>query len=89
VRKDRIANFNSAGRKMSEEFRWLSVGRPAPFAWAAQDLNPQGAIGNATLANAEKGKSLIDFGAHAFCELLEDVNRFDLKRLANRPVMPG
>ena len=85
VRKDRIANFASAGRKMAQEFRWLSAGRPAPFAWAAQDLNPQGAVGDATLASAEKGQTLIEFGAHAFCELLEDVDRFDLKRLANRP----
>lgn len=89
VRKDRIANFSSAARAMTEEFRWLSAGRPAPFAWAAQDLNPQGAIGDATLATAEKGKSLIEFGASAFCELLEDINRFDLTRLANRPIPSG
>lgn len=85
VRKDKIADFASAGRTMTQEFRWLSAGRPAPFAWAAQDLNPQGAVGDATLAAAEKGHALIEFGARAFCELLDDVNRFDLKRLANRP----
>lgn len=90
VRKDRIANFASAGRKMAQEFRWLSAGRPAPFAWAAQDLNPVGAVGDATLATAEKGKALIEFGGQAFCELLADVGRFDLARLANRPIiMPG
>jgi creatinine amidohydrolase len=85
VKADRIANFESAEQKMTKEFRWLSAGRPAPFAWAAQDLNPLGVVGDATLANAEKGKALLDHGARAFAELLEDVHKFDLARLANRP----
>lgn len=89
VRKDRIANFDSTARGMAEEFRWLSASRPAPFAWATQDLNPHGAAGDATLATAEKGKALIEFGARAFCELLNDMNRFDLARLANRPIPPA
>ena len=71
---------------MEQEFRWLSAGRPAPFAWAAQDLNPLGAVGDATLATGDKGRALIEFGAKAFCELLTDVDRFDLARLANRPL---
>ena len=85
VRANRIANFESAETNMVKEFRWLSAGRPAPFAWAAQDLNPQGAVGDATMASAEKGNALLDYGARAFVELLDDVRRFDLSRLANRP----
>lgn len=88
VRKHRIANFESAERQMTKEFRWLSGGRPAPFAWAAQDLNPEGAIGDATLATADKGHALIDHGSRAFVELLADVKKFDLARLANRPKLP-
>jgi creatinine amidohydrolase len=87
VAQDQIANFESAEVQMTKEFRWLSAGRPAPFAWATQDLNPEGAIGDATLATAEKGKVLIDHGARAFIELLTDVDKFDLKRLANQPVL--
>ncbi len=86
VKKDQIANFASAEREMSKEFRWLSAGRPAPFAWAAQDLNPQGAVGDATLATADKGNALIDYGSHSFCELLADVAQFDLKWLSNRAI---
>jgi creatinine amidohydrolase len=85
VRKDRLANFESAEKQMTEEFRWLSAGRPAPFAWAAQDLNPLGVVGDATMATAEKGHVLLDYGARAFVELLQDVRKFDLARLANRP----
>lgn len=89
VRKDRIAHFESAERKMTQDFRWLSASRPAPFAWAAQDLNPAGVVGDATLASAEKGRALIDHGAHAFVELLADVAKFDLGRLANQPITAG
>lgn len=85
VRKEGIANFESAEKKMTTEFRWLSAGRPAPFAWAMQDLNPAGAVGDATQATAEKGRLLIDHGARAFIELLTDVRKFDLSRLANPP----
>jgi creatinine amidohydrolase len=88
VRKERIANFESAERKMTTEFRWLSAGRPAPFAWAAQDLNPTGAVGDATMATADKGKALIEYGANAFVELLADIQKFDLARLANQPQAP-
>jgi len=86
VRQDRIAHFESAERQMTRDFRWLSASRPAPFAWAAQDLNPAGVVGDATLASAEKGRALIAHGARAFIELLADVAKFDLARLANRPI---
>lgn len=89
VKKSRIVNFESAERQMTKEFRWLSAGRPAPFAWAAQDLNPVGAVGDATLASAEKGNALLDHGARAFTELLDDVRKFDLARLGNRPEILG
>jgi creatinine amidohydrolase len=77
VRNDEIANFHSAGIAMEKQYRWLSVQRPAPFAWQAQDLHPSGAVGDATQASAEKGERLIEHGAKAFCELLADVDKFD------------
>lgn len=88
VREDRIANFESAEKQMTKDFRWLSAGRPAPFAWSAQDLNPTGAVGDATQATAEKGHALIDHGARAFTELLADMHTFDLAKLANQPAVP-
>ena len=85
VRRDAIADFRPSTIAMKNDFRWLSAQRPAAFAWQAQDLHPSGAAGNATLASAEKGERLIDQGARAFCQLLAEVDRFDLQRLANRP----
>jgi creatinine amidohydrolase len=82
---ENIADFRSAGIAMEKEFRWLSAHRPAPFAWQAQDLHPSGAVGDATMASAEKGEILLDHGARAFCELLADVDKFDPAVLTDRP----
>jgi creatinine amidohydrolase len=81
-----MADFRPASVAIEKDHRWLSTQRPAPFAWQAQDLHASGAIGDATKASAEKGERLIDHGARAFCELLEDVNNFDVNKL---PTAPG
>jgi creatinine amidohydrolase len=85
VRKEAIANFRSAAIAIAKNHRWLSTRRPAPFAWQTQDLHPSGAVGDATQASAAKGEHLIDSGARAFCELVEDLEKFDPKLLTNVP----
>jgi creatinine amidohydrolase len=85
VRSDAIADFPSAGAAMEGQYRRLSTQRPAPLAWQIQDLNASGAVGDATQASAEKGEQLIAHGAQAFCELLGDVDNFDVKTLTNGP----
>jgi creatinine amidohydrolase len=70
---------------MEKDYRWLSTQRPAAMAWQAQDLHPAGAVGDATEASAEKGEKLLDQGARAFCELLAEIDNFDVKRLAGEP----
>jgi creatinine amidohydrolase len=71
---------------MAGEFKWLGAYRPAGFAWMTQDLNPTGAVGNATLASATKGEAALDHGAKAFVELLAEIDRFDLARLREGPL---
>jgi creatinine amidohydrolase len=88
VKHEAIADFRPSTIDMRKQFRWLSAQRPAPFAWQTQDLHPSGAVGDATLATPEKGERLIDQGARAFCELLDDVDRFDLQLLSNRAPKP-
>jgi creatinine amidohydrolase len=51
-----------------------------------QDLNPSGVVGNARAGTLEKGSAALDYGAKAFVALLEDVQRFDLKRLREGPL---
>ena len=85
VDRDKVENFRPASIAMQKDYRWLSAHRPAPFAWQAQDLHQSGALGDATAASAEKGERLLDHGARAFCELLADVDKFDVTRLSDGP----
>jgi creatinine amidohydrolase len=85
VRRDAIADFTPRSIAMEKQYRWLSTQRPAPFAWQTQDLHPSGAVGNATLASPEKGEALLDHGARGFIELLEDVDKFDVRDFARNP----
>lgn len=78
VRHEAIADFKPSSLDLASQFKRLSTQRPAPFAWMAEDLHPSGAVGNATLATAAMGDAMLATGATAFCELLEDMARFDL-----------
>jgi creatinine amidohydrolase len=86
VRKELAKNFVPASAAMEREFKQLRAGEPVGFGWMSQDLNPSGAIGDATLATAAKGEATLAYGARAFVELLEDVARFDLARLTQGPL---
>ena len=86
VRMEKAPNAKPATVEMAQEFRWLGAYRPAGFAWLTQDLHQSGAVGDATLASAAKGEAALAGGAKAFVELLEEVDRFDLKRLREGPL---
>jgi len=85
VRMAAAPNAVPSSVAMEREFRWLHTYRPAGFGWMTQDLHPSGAVGDATLASAEKGEAAFAYGARAFVELLAEVDRFDLGRLAPGP----
>jgi creatinine amidohydrolase len=82
VRREHAGTFASASAGMEREFRQLRLDEPAGFGWMTQDLNPSGAVGDASLATAAKGEAALDHGARCFVELLTEVDRFDLERLA-------
>jgi creatinine amidohydrolase len=83
VRPERAERFASAAAGMEREFRQLRLDEPAGFGWMTQDLNPAGAVGNASAATVAKGEAALDHGARAFVELLAEVDRFDLARLGD------
>jgi creatinine amidohydrolase len=86
VRMDSAANAVAATVGMAEDFKWLSAFRPVGFGWMTQDLHGSGALGDATLATAAKGEAALRHGAQGLVELLGDVDRFDLSRLADGPL---
>lgn len=86
VRMDKAANAVPATIGMARDFKWLGAYRPAGFAWMTQDINPTGAVGDATPASAAKGEAALQQGAKAFVELLREIDRFDLARLHEGPL---
>ena len=81
VRMDMAQDFTSEQQRFLQEFKHLRGHGKAQFGWKAQDLNPTGALGNATLATAEKGRQSLDHASRGFIELLQDVASYDLDRL--------
>ncbi|MCE4225580.1 creatininase family protein [Methylobacterium sp. C25] len=78
VRREHVGNFEPRTVAMEREYRLLRAGRPAAFAWKAEDLHASGAIGHAALGTVEIGEALLDHGARRFVELLGEVSHFEL-----------
>ena len=74
--------FSSKGADMERDYKYLRPIGPHAFAWIAQDLNPDGALGDASAASAEKGRLTAEHQTDAFIAFLRDVARFPLAQLA-------
>jgi creatinine amidohydrolase len=86
VRMDRARHFANAEVDVAGHTPRLSfLGGGARLAWQTQDLNPQGACGNAAAGTAEKGRRVIDHVAARFVEVLHDVHRLRLATLDAAP----
>jgi creatinine amidohydrolase len=85
VRMDKTKNFVSSAVAMEKEFRHLTPAGTHSFGWIAQDLNPDGAVGNAAIATAEKGARTAEHQAEGFIALLRDMTAFNLSRLHAAP----
>lgn len=85
VRMDKARNFRSAQEKLVEGFKHLRAHGQQQFGWKAQDLNPDGAVGDASNATADKGRQSIDHAAAGFIDLLKDIHAFDMARLWQAP----
>jgi creatinine amidohydrolase len=82
VQMQRAKNFAPATLEIARTFKQLRPTGFTAFGWVAQDLHPDGVAGDATRATAEKGRATAAYRAERFIELLDDVARFDLSRLA-------
>lgn len=83
VKMQRAENFVPATARMREDFLYLRPTGPQAFGWMAGDVHPSGAMGDASRATREKGRATAEYQALAFLDLLRDVDRFDIARLAS------
>lgn len=84
VRMDKAQNFVSLSALMENEYRLLTPEGGVGFGWQTQDLNEQGACGDATLADVEKGKLLVEGAAAGLVELLGEIARYPLENIRLR-----
>ena len=84
VRMEEARDFPNRARELDERNAWLTSDRPVGFGWKSQDLNPEGVVGNASLANAEIGERLLEHAVEGLLALLDDLRRTPLCLLVDR-----
>ena len=82
VRGSQSAQAHSFGEELEERLRRVGPEGAASFSWLAGDLNPGGAVGDATLADADLGARLVSHYGTVLAEVIEDARAFPLDRLA-------
>ena len=75
VKMDRARNFRSRAIALDAENAVLRVEGATAIGWQTQDLNQAGACGDATRADAGRGKMLVERAARALADLVADVAR--------------
>jgi creatinine amidohydrolase len=83
VRNTAVKDFRPNSLDMVRDYKYLAPGRRIGFGWQIQDLNPAGAAGNASQADAERGRLLVDHAAAGLVALLQDIARFPLLSLGS------
>lgn len=73
VRRDALADFPTLGSTIAARGGLLGVEDPVGIGWMAQDLNAQGACGNAAAASAEKGALVLEHMAQALVRVLAEL----------------
>ena len=86
VKRSEAKDFDSAATRIDDASVRLSVTPPFGFGWMANDLNPEGAVGEAGKATPAKGEASLAFAAAEFIRLLRDVAAFDLAQLSSGPL---
>lgn len=74
-------NFQSAAQGLAQDNRHLGLTPAGRIGWQAQDLNPAGVCGNASVATAQKGRAFLDHAGRQIATLLHEVNRTPLSLL--------
>jgi creatinine amidohydrolase len=86
VKREAMVDYASRAEDYAKAFARLRVTQPIGFGWMSQDLNPDGVVGEAHLATADKGAAIAAHVTAEFVKLLRDVAAFDLAGLGDGPL---
>ncbi|UUX49205.1 creatininase family protein [Nisaea acidiphila] len=73
VRRELISDFPNRAEDLAAGNKRLGLSGAGGLAWNAEDLNPSGATGAASLATAEDGAAILTAYGHQLAELIGDV----------------
>lgn len=80
VVQNSLQDFDSEQERFVEKYKHLRAYGKHAFGWKMQDLNPEGAVGNAANATVEKGEMLLQHSVKGLLKLIEEVAEFDMKQ---------
>ncbi len=81
VHMDLAQNFASASHARASRYPVLGNGKSAKLGWHIQDYNPQGAVGQANAATADKGHALLKTAGEQLARLLKEMVELPLSTL--------
>ena len=81
VRRSEAADRRSLGEELERTLSRVAPEGAASFAWLAGDLNPSGAVGDASRADAPLGAQLVAHYGAVLAEVIRDAGAFPLERL--------
>lgn len=84
VRMDLAGDFPSAGVALERDHEVLRLEGGIGLGWMTQDVNPSGAVGNASLACQEHGAAAIDYAGRRLATLLGEISAYPLDYLEAR-----
>jgi creatinine amidohydrolase len=82
-------DFKSSSQQRAARYPVLGNGSSVKMGWQMQDYNAQGAAGNAALASADKGRTVIAAAARQLALLLEEIAELPLSTLVDAPDLAG
>lgn len=85
VHRDACRAFPPLSVRLEPEFRLVGPMGIARFGWQAQDLHPDGACGDATIADATRGRALIEHTASRMVQVITEVDRLPIDVLKSGP----
>jgi creatinine amidohydrolase len=84
VDMSKAGNFVPLSVQIERESKMLTPEGAVSFGWAAQDLHPSGACGDASRATADLGEVTVGRAAERLITLIDEVSRYPLERIAAR-----
>ncbi len=86
VRTSEVTDFPPLGNLLERTLRHVGTDKEGgSVSWLAEDLNRDGAAGNATLASPEMGERLVNGYGQVLADVIRDTKEFPIERMERGP----